>query len=103
MAIKISDILDTVDTAMGVLKTVIDTPGINLIPYVSTLSSVIGVTHAAYTAGKNITPYITAIHDTFSGDKIPSQDELTALDTKIAELEAKVQAPLPPKEDGEEE
>lgn len=100
---SIKSILEALDTAMGVVKTVADTPGINLIPYVSTLSSAIGAMQAAYVAGKSIVPYITAIQETFSGDKIPSQDELTALDAKIAALEAQVQAPLPPKEEGEED
>ncbi len=98
---NIKDILDAIDSAMSVVKTVADTPGVNLIPYVSTVSSAIGALHAAYTVGKNIEPYITAIKDTFSGDGLPSQDKLDALDARIAELEAKVQAPLPAKEDGE--
>lgn len=97
----LAKVLDAIDTAMGVIKTVADTPGISLIPYVSTLSGVIGTVHAAYTAGKNITPYIQAISDTFSKPGLPSQDDLTALDAKIAALEAKVQEPLPPKEEGE--
>lgn len=97
----LKSVLDAIDTAMGVVKTVADLPGVNLVPYVSTISSAIGALHAAYTVGQNIMPYVDAIKDTFSGDGPPSQDKLDALDAKIAELEAKVQAPLPPKEDGE--
>lgn len=97
----ISQILEAIDTVMTKIKSVADIPGINLLPYVSTASSVIGAVHMAYTAGKDITPYITAIQDTFSKPGTPSEDDMAALDAKIADLEAKVQAPLPPKEDGE--
>lgn len=97
----IKQILEAVDSVMVKIKTIADIPGINLLPYVSTASSVIGAVHMAYTAGKDITPYITAIQSTFSQPGAPSEDDLAALNAKIAELEAKVQAPLPPKEDGE--
>lgn len=97
----ISQVLEAVDSIMVKIKSVADIPGINLLPYVSTASSVIGAVHMAYTAGKDITPYITAIQGTFSMPGTPSTDDLAALDAKIAALEAQVQAPLPPKEDGE--
>jgi len=97
----ITEILDAIDTAMGVVKSIADTPGVNLVPYVSTLSGVIGTVHAAYTAGKNIEPYIQAISDTFTKPGVPSEADMAALDAKIAALEAQIQAPLPPKEDGE--
>lgn len=94
-------VLDAIDTAMSVIKGIADTPGVNLIPYVSTLSGVISTVHAAYNAGKNITPYIQAISDTFSRPDVPTEADMAALDAKIAELEAKIDAPLPPKEEGE--
>jgi len=47
-----------------------------------------------------VLPYVTAIKDTFSGG-VPTQAQLNDLDVKIMELEAMVDAPLPPKEDGE--
>ena len=97
----LSKILDAIDTAMGVIKTIADTPGVSLIPYVSTLSGVIGTVHAAYTAGKNITPYIQAISDTFSKPGTPTVADMAALDAKIADLEAQIQAPLAAKEEGE--
>lgn len=97
----LTQILEAVDSVMLKIKTVADVPGINLLPYVSTASSVISAVHMAYVAGKDITPYITAIQDTFSKPGLPSTEDVVALDAKIAALEAKVQAPLPPKEDGE--
>lgn len=100
----LKDVLSTIDSALSVVKGIADTPGINLIPYVSTISSAISALHTAYTVGQDIVPYITAIKDTFTpGAPAPSMDDLTALNAKIAALEAKVQAPLPPKEDGEPE
>ena len=103
MSTSIKDILEAIDTAMSVVKTVADTPGINLIPYVSTLSGVIGTVHAAYTAGKNIEPYIQALSDTFTKPGTPSEADMAALDAKIAQLEAQIDAPMPPKEDGEDD
>lgn len=97
----IQDVLEAIDKAMSVVKTVADTPGVNLLPYVSTLSGVIGTIHAAYSAGKNIEPFIHALSDTFTKPGVPSEADMAALDAKIAELEAKIDAPLPPKEDGE--
>lgn len=97
----IREILEAVDLAMTKVKTIADLPGVNMLPYVSTLSGVIGATHAAYVAGKSIEPYVTAITDTFGKDGVPTESDMAALDAKIAELEAKVQAPLPPKEEGE--
>lgn len=97
-----TQILDAVDSAMLTLKSLADVPGVSLIPYVSTLSGVISVVHAAYSAGKNIEPYIKAISDTFDpNNPAPSQADLDALSAKIAELEAQIQEPLPPPEDGE--
>lgn len=97
----LTQVLDTIDTVMGRIKALADIPGVNLIPYVSTLSSVIGTVHMAYNAGKNITPYIQAISDTFTKPDLPTESDMATLDAKIAELEAKIDAPLPPKEEGE--
>jgi hypothetical protein len=96
----LAKVLDAVSSALTVIKTVADTPGINIIPYAATISSAIAALQTAYTVGKNITPYIVAIKDTFTGG-VPTEAELAALDAKIADLEAKADAPLPPKEDGE--
>lgn len=97
----IKAILEAVDGAMTTIKSIADTPGINLIPYVGTLSSVIGGVHMAYTAGKNIEPYITAIKDTYTVPGSPTPADVAALDSRIAALVADLQAPLPPKEDDE--
>lgn len=94
--------LDAINLALGVVKTVASTPGVNLLPYASTVAAAVGAMQTAVAAGVSIMPYVTAITDTFSGGT-PTEQELAALDAKIAELEAKVQEPLPPKEDGEED
>ena len=98
----IKQLLDTFNTVAGVIKTVAETPGVNMLPYASTVSSAISALQAGLNAGANILPYVTAIKDTFSGG-VPSQEQLDALDAKIAELEALVDAPLPPAEPGEPE
>jgi hypothetical protein len=96
-----SAILGAVKTAADVVKRAAETPGINLLPYASTVASVIGVLQAAISAGEDVAPFVARIKKTFDTDELPSADDLSALDAEIAVLEAKIQAPLPPKEDGE--
>lgn len=94
--------LDTFNTVVGVLETVANTPGVSMIPYVGTAAGALRILQSAVNAGVNIAPYLLAIKNTFGGD-VPTPEQLAALDAKIAELEAKVDAPLPPKEADEPE
>lgn len=94
---------EVINTALGVINAAGNTPGINLIPYVGTVAAAAGALQAGLKAGVSIAPYIAAVKDTFTGDKLPSQGAIDALDAKIADLEAKVDAPLPPKEVGGED
>lgn len=95
-------ILTTVNGVLTVLKTVADTPGVNLIPYATVASTAITALQVALNAGRNIAPYVEAIAGTFGdGSKVPTEAEVEALDLKIAELESAVQEPLPPAEEGE--
>jgi len=95
--------LDAVNQALTVIKTIADTPGVNMLPYVSTLSGAIGAIQAAASVGKNILPYVEAIKDTFDKDHPPTAADMAALDLKIAALEAEVYKPLGPPEEGEED
>lgn len=97
---NVSQVLDAVSAALTVIKTVSQTPGVNVLPYATTVSAAVGAIQAAISAGKDIAPYVTAISDTFTGT-VPTQAQLDALDAKIAELESLVDAPLPPQENGE--
>jgi len=97
-------VVDTVDGILTVLKTIADTPGVNMLPYAAVASSAIGALKLAISAGRDIAPYVEAIGSTFGdGSKVPTEAEVAALDDKIAELEAEVQTPLPPAEEGEED
>jgi hypothetical protein len=92
-----------INAGLNTIKTIAAMPGVNMIPYANTIAGGISVLQLAIEAGQNIAPYVVAFTETFSGDAPPSQDQLDALDAKIAELEAKLDAPMPPKEDGEPE
>lgn len=100
--VDIKSVLETMDKVMSTVKVAADMPGINLIPYVSTISGIIGTVHSVYSAGKVIEPYLEEIQATFpGGGKVPTQIEVDALNVKIKSLEAQLQAPMPAKEDGE--
>ena len=98
----IRDVLEMVDTAMSVIKKVADTPGVSMIPYVSTISNAIGLMKVGIKAGVDIAEYVQAVSNTFTG-LVPTQSDLDMLDAKLAELRAKVHAPLPDKEEGEKD
>ena len=95
-------LLTAVTTALGAISAAGNIPGVNLIPYVSTVASVAGLLQFALEKGINVAADIAALKDTFSNG-LPSQDKIDALDARIAILRAKLHAPLPPKEDGEDE
>lgn len=94
-------ILSALNSALGVVKTVTEMPGIDALPYVKTVASAIRAIQAGVNAGANVMPFVEALAATFTQDKVPTPAELAALDAKIAELEAKVNAPLPEKEEDE--
>lgn len=96
------DAFAVINTALGIIATAGQTPGINLIPFIGTIASAAGTLQAGLNAAVNVAPFIVAISDTFKGG-LPTEEQRLALDAKIAELEAKVDAALPPKEEGEEE
>lgn len=98
----IKTLVDTFNSVATVIKSVATTPGINMIPYATTVASAVGALQTAVNAGINILPYVEAIKDTFEGG-VPTQAQLDGLDAKLAELKALVHAPLPPREEGEPE
>ena len=98
----IKNLLDAVGTALGAIQSAADLPGVKLIPYVSTVSSVISVAQAALGQGQNIANLVTDLKDTFSGG-LPTDAQRAALDARIVAARAKLHAPLPAKEDGEED
>lgn len=93
---------NAVETALGVISAAGNTPGVNLIPYVGVVSSAASAIKLALDTGVKVAPYVIALEKTFTGG-LPTADEIAALDIKIGELRAIVQAPLPPREEGEPE
>lgn len=94
-------LLDTVTQALNTVQTIGNTPGVNLIPYVSTIASAAGVIKFGIEAGANVVDDIAAFRATF--DHPPTPEELAALNARIAGLRTKLHAPMPPKEAGEPE
>ena len=95
-------ILGAIGSALGVVKTATSIPGINLLPYVSTIGSAVGVIEFALEKGESIAGFVKDFANTFA-DGVPSQDQLDALDAKIATARAKLHMPLPAPEEGEPE
>lgn len=98
---SLDGLLNAVSTALGVVKSIAATPGVNLLPYVSTIESTANVLQFAIKAGASVADDIAAFADTFSSG-VPSQEKLDALDARIAKLRSQLHAPLPEKEEGEE-
>lgn len=96
-------LFSAINTGLNTIKNIAALPGVNMLPYANTIAGGISVLQLAFEAGQNIVPYVIAFKETFEGGGEVSQDKLDALDAKIAELEAKLDAPLPPQEDGEPE
>lgn len=94
--------LDAIDTALQVISGIANTPGINLIPYVSTVAAVAGLASKAITIGKDVTPLLEELKSTFDGGQ-PPQAAMDALDAKIALARQRLLAPMPPLEPGEPE
>lgn len=92
--------LGVISNALSVISAAGSTPGVNMIPYVTTIAAAATAINAGLNAAVNVAPYITAIRDTFSGG-LPTEAQRKSLDDKIKELEAQLDAPLPPKEEGE--
>lgn len=102
MTINWQHAFEVISNALGVVSAAGNTPGINLIPYVSTVASAASIINSGLKVGVKVAPYIAAIEETFING-LPSKEKLAALDAKIAELRAIIHAPLPDKEDGEED
>ena len=101
---NISNILDTVSSVLSTLRQISNIPGVNMLPYVSTASSAISALKTAVDIGKDVEPYLTAIAGTFGSEGVtPTQEQLDSLDAKILELGKELNAPLPDKEDGEQD
>jgi len=91
---------DVINRALTVIHSAGSIPGVNLIPYVGTVTAAAGAIQAGMNAAVNVAPYVKAVADTFAGG-LPSEEQLQTLDQKIKQLEAKVAAKLPPPEPGE--
>jgi hypothetical protein len=93
---------EVVNMAIGVIAKAGDIPGVNLIPYVGVVSSAAKAIQLGINAGVNVAPYIEAMATSFK-DGLPSPEKLASLASKIKTLEARVYAPMPPREDDEPE
>lgn len=94
-------LLDTVVKALDMIQVVGSTPGVNLIPYVSTIANAAGTIKMGLDVGKNVAAQIAAFQETF--ENAPTPNQLASLNIKISELRQELHAPLPPREDGEPE
>lgn len=93
---------EAVNTALTVIAGANDIPLVNLLPYVNVVASAAKAIQMGVNAGIKVEPYVEAIYHSFK-DGLPTQEKLDALREKTKELEARVYAPLPPREDDEPE
>lgn len=99
----LKEVLGIVSTSLGVINKLGNTPGVNLIPYVSTVASAAGALSMLIDAGKEFEPLATKLKDTFKPDApLPTEAELAALDADT-EAELTKLRTMPPREDDEPE
>lgn len=92
-----------VSKALDIITSVTNLPGVDLIPYVSTVNKILKYGQLALAAGNKVTPYVEALAVSFSSGALPSEEERVALDAKIEDMHAKIQGFNPVAEEGEEE
>lgn len=100
MSIDWKRAFDVINMALTTVAGAGDIPGLNLIPYVSVISSAAKALEMGINAGMKVEPYIAAIYDTFENG-MPTPEKVAALDAKINEIHDLVQAALPPREEDE--
>ena len=99
----IKEVLGIVSTSLGVINKLGSTPGVNLIPYVSTVSSVAGALSMLIDLGQDAGPLALKLKDTFKSDAPPpTEAEIAALDADTEAVLAELRI-MPPKEDDEPE
>ena len=95
-------ILDAAETALNVIQTAGNIPGVDLIPYVGTVLKFVGYAKKAVSVGQRIEPDVEDFVSTFSGG-LPSEEKRAELDARIEANHAKIQAFTPVAEEGEED
>ncbi len=98
----IAQIFEATNTGLTYIRTIAETPGIRSIPYVSNVADAIAALQLAYKLGVDISKEVAAFKETFSGGE-PSPEQVAALDAEISVLRARLHAPMPPREEGEED
>lgn len=101
---KLKAIAETALSGLGMIKRVIDLGGpiTSLIPYADTVAKTIGYLQTAAEFGKEIAPDVEEFINTFSDPNV-TPEMMAALDARIAEKEAKLDAPLPDRDPNEPE
>lgn len=95
-------VLSAVETALSVIETAGNIPGVDLIPYVGTVLKFAGYAKKGLELGKVIAPDVVDFIDTFSNG-LPSEEKRAALDARMASNHAKIQGFNPVAEPGEPE
>lgn len=97
----LKEVLGIVSTSLGVINKLGSAPGVNLIPYVSTVASAAGALSMLIDAGQEFEPLAMKLKNTFKTDApLPTAEEIAALDADT-EAELTKLRTMPPKEDGE--
>lgn len=99
---NLNAVVDAAENVLSVIQTVGNLPGVDLIPYVSTVTKFLGYAQKAIEVGKVVAPQVADFVDTFSNG-LPPAEKLAALDARIAANHAAIQGFTPVAEEGEPE
>lgn len=99
---KLSAVLSAVNTGLTTIRGIAALPGVSMLPYVNTIAGAIDLMQAIAKVGGDVVPFALKVKETFEKPGV-SPEDMAELDAVIEAERVKLHAPLPPKEDGEDD
>lgn len=99
----VKQVVAIISQSLDVVQQIGNTPGVSLIPYVGTITSVAGALHQLIDAEQEFEPLALKLADTFKPGALPPTEEAMAELMADTDAELDKLRTMPPKEEGEED